>query len=56
MEGALGCATGGGVITAPRLQAARLQQMMTELHLMLQPRGAFSDLAAVPVEGCGLFE
>lgn len=49
-EGTLGCGAGAGVATGPRLLQARLPAPPGELHLVPQPRGAFSDLVVVPVE------
>ncbi len=38
-----------GAVQAPRLLAARLRPALRNVHLIPQPRGAFSDLAAAPV-------
>lgn len=49
-SGMLGASASAGVLTAPRLQAARLPAPSGDLHLLPRPRGAFSDLVAVPVD------
>ena len=49
-QGAQGAAMHGGVLLAPRLQSARLPAAEGDLHLVPRPRGAFSDLVAVPVD------
>ena len=49
-QGAHGVAAHGGVLLAPRLHAARLPAAAGDLHLVPRPRGAFSDLVAVPVD------
>lgn len=45
-----GIAAHGGVLVAPRLQTAQLPAPTGDLHLVPRPRGAFSDLVAVPVD------
>jgi hypothetical protein len=49
-QGAHGPAAHSGVLLAPRLQAARLPAAAGDVHLVPRPRGAFSDLVAVPVD------
>lgn len=51
VRGTLGAAVAAGVLTAPRLQTARLPAPTGDLHLVPRPRGAFSNLVAVPVAG-----
>ena len=45
----LGCCAAGGMVLAPQMQAARMAPPQGELHLVTRLRGAFSDLAAVPI-------
>jgi hypothetical protein len=49
-HGTQGAAALGGVLLAPQLQSARLPASSGDLHLVPRPRGAFSDLVAVPVD------
>ena len=49
-----GAAVSSGTVQASRLLSARLRLALTDAHLVPRPRGAFSDLAAVPLDGRAL--
>ncbi len=45
-----GSTVSSGNVQTQRLLAARLRPALTEIHLVPRPRGAFSNLAAVPLD------
>jgi len=48
---AQGSVVSSGTVQTRRLLAARLRPALTDTHLVPRPRGAFSNLAAVPLDG-----
>ena len=50
----LGHSVTAGAAAAPRLLAARVQALPAAVRLVPQPRGAFSDLALVPLTDTAL--
>ena len=53
-SGVLGHCVTAGAAAAPRLLAARVRALPAAVHLVPQPRGAFSDLAPVPLASTAL--